>query len=135
MKGKTVKGLAVLAVLAAAAYWAYGAAMRRADASVADASRYQAVFLTNGQAYFGKASNVSGQYIRLENVYYLVINRPLQNQSEGEEQKDGPKYTLMKLGQELHGPDSMSINRDQVLFIENLKEDSKVMAAIKGGQK
>jgi hypothetical protein len=38
---------------------------------------------------------------------------------------------IVKLGGELHGPtDEMRINRDTVLFIEDLKSDSKVVSAI-----
>jgi len=43
---------------------------------------------------------------------------------------------LVKLGQELHGPvDSMQINRDQILFYEDMKESGKVMEAIRSYQK
>ena len=39
---------------------------------------------------------------------------------------------LLKLGNELHGPeDWMRINQDHVLFIEKLKQDSKVSQAIR----
>ena len=38
---------------------------------------------------------------------------------------------LQKLGSELHGPeDQMVINRDQVQFWENLKDDGQVVKAI-----
>ena len=40
--------------------------------------------------------------------------------------------SLVKLGDELHGPaDKMEINRDQILFIEDLKPNSQVVMAIK----
>jgi hypothetical protein len=39
---------------------------------------------------------------------------------------------LVKLGAELHGPtDEMRINRDHILFIEDLKDDSQVVQGIK----
>src|SRR5690349_15379852 len=42
-------------------------------------SGYQAVFLTNGQVYFGKLTHVGEQYATLEDIYYLqVTNPPLQ---------------------------------------------------------
>jgi hypothetical protein len=38
---------------------------------------------------------------------------------------------LIKLGGELHGPtDTMQINRDQILLIEDLRTDSNLVAAI-----
>lgn len=90
---------------------------------------YQAVFLSNGQVYFGKLTNKNAKYVLLEDIYYLQLKRPLQEQKPGEQQV--PDLTLIKLGNELHGPmDRMEINQDHVLFIENLKDDSKVVTAI-----
>ena len=43
---------------------------------------------------------------------------------------------LIKLGSEIHGPDDeMIINKDQVLFFENLKTDSTVAKSIASYQK
>ncbi len=87
---------------------------------------YQAVFLTNGQVYFGKISKVNSDYIVLKNIYYLQANDSLQ----GTTSQTQP-FTLVKLGKELHGPtDNMYINREQVLFYEDLREDSSVVQAI-----
>jgi hypothetical protein len=45
------------------------------------------------------------------------------------------QVSLAKLGGELHGPeDVMYVNRDQVLFWENLKDNGKVVTAIKNYQ-
>jgi len=91
---------------------------------------YQAVFLSNGQVYFGNTTDINKQYIELIDVYYLQMKDAL---SVGQkETADGSDLSLIKLGSELHGPqDKMYINRDQVLFIEDLKGDSKVMEAIR----
>src|SRR3989344_4528142 len=35
------------------------------------ADQYQAVFLTNGQVYFGKLSDVNSAYVSLQDIYYL----------------------------------------------------------------
>lgn len=103
--------------------------------AVVDATKYQAVFVTNGQVYFGKVSGENNQYVSLSDVYYLVLKQPLQNQkTEGEEQAQEqvkPGYSLIKLGKEMHGPTSMSISKEQILFIENLADDSKVVSTIK----
>ena len=91
---------------------------------------YQAVFLANGQVYFGKVTCLKKQYVELKDIYYLQMKQALQNQSA--DLLNQPDLSLIKLGNELHGPtDEMYINRDQVLFVENLKEDSKVVQAIK----
>lgn len=94
---------------------------------------YQAVFLSNGQVYFGKVAKLNHTYVELSDIYYLQLTKPLQTQEpplEGEAATQS-KLTLMKLGKEIHGPkDQMIINRRHVLFIENLKDDSKVVQAI-----
>lgn len=94
-----------------------------------DASSYQAVFLVNGQVYFGKLSNAGGQFMTLSDVYYLQVNQQIQPAKEDAAQ--APDISLVKLGGELHGPtDEMQINRDQVLLIEDLKTSSNVVRAI-----
>ena len=90
---------------------------------------WQAVFLSNGQVYFGKLSGTSGQWATLKEIYYLQVQKQLQPKPEGETEQ--PKVTLVKLGNELHAPvDEMKISRDQILFWENLKGDGKVVQAI-----
>jgi hypothetical protein len=101
---------------------------------------YQAVFISNGQVYFGKITRISRQYAELTDIYYLQLTKPLQAQeppAAGEQPAEAqPKLTLIKLGNELHGPvDAMKINRDHILFIENLKADGKVAQAIAEYQK
>lgn len=93
---------------------------------------YQAVFLSNGQVYFGRVNDLNSRYVKLQDIYYLIQRRPLQPQTPPEEgEQQPPQFTLIKLGNELHGPvDEMVINRDQILFIEELKSDGRVAQAI-----
>lgn len=79
---------------------------------------YQAVFLTNDQIYFGHLKNINDDYLILSDVYYVRVT---------EEQN-----ALIKLGSiEPHGPEgTMTINKDQVLFWENLRPDSQVIRTI-----
>jgi len=93
-----------------------------------DDSKYQAVFLTNGQVYFGHVSNINKDFIRLNNIYYLTQNTTTNN---GQTTADG-NYTLVKLGcQQIHDPtDEMLISQTQVSFWENLKTDGQVTKAI-----
>jgi hypothetical protein len=96
---------------------------------VSDNDAYQAVFLTNGQVYFGKLSRTNSQYPVLTNIYYLQVSQGLQPIDATVPQ---PGVSLVKLGDELHGPqDAMFINRDQILFYEDLKNDAQVVQAIK----
>ena len=114
---------------------ALGATM--ADAGV-KGKKYQAVFLTNGQVYFGKVSKVDNSYVKLNDIFYLQVQQQVQPKDDKQTQQ--PQVSLAKLGGELHGPeDVMYISRQQVLFWENLKDDGKVTNAIKeykaGGKK
>lgn len=86
---------------------------------------YQAIFLTNGQVYFGKIVEADKDFVELKYIYYLQTGP-----------EDSPNKleasSLVKLGNELHGPDdAMYINRQQILFWENLKEDGQVLRAIR----
>lgn len=103
------------------------------------ASGYQAVFMSNGQVYFGKLSGMTASYATLNDIYYLQVTTPPSadasqlNQQQAAAQQ---QLSLVKLGQELHGPvDEMKINRDQILFYEDMKEDGQVMKAIREYQK
>ena len=88
-----------------------------------DRNAYQAVFLTGGQVFFGHAT-VGDESLALSDVFYLAANT-----DTAQPQQLG---SLVKRGTELHGPrEPMLIELRQVLFIENLRDDSQVVAAIK----
>ena len=83
---------------------------------------YSAVFLSNGQVYFGELTDTQHAYMTLTNVYYF--GRGLETTSEED-------LSLVKLGTEVHGPtDAMQINKDQVLFIQKLAPSSRILEAI-----
>ena len=100
---------------------------------------WQAVFLDSGQVYFGKVTKIGKDTVTLQNIYYLqVVTQPLQ-ESQGETaaatntntNPDQQRLTLVKLGNEIHGPkDEMVINRSHVVLMEDLKDDSRVVQAI-----
>lgn len=92
-----------------------------------DSSKHQAIFLNNGQVYFGNITDLNNDFLTLSNIYYLRVNQQVQPGQQAS-QND---VSLVKLGCELHGPqDSMVVNRDQVTFWENLKDDGQVAKAI-----
>jgi hypothetical protein len=103
-------------------------------------SGYQAVFLTNGQVYFGKLSGMTASFATLKDIYYLQVTTPpiqgsQQDQAQAQQQAQ-QQISLVKLGEELHGPvDEMKLNRDQILFYEDIKEDGRVVKAIREYQK
>ena len=98
--------------------------------------KYQAVFLTNGQVYFGKLAKVHSGYYVLKDVFYLQ-NKASDKTADDEGQLNSKgDVELIKLGNEVHGPeDYMIIERSQVLFFENLKSDGKVSQTIASYQK
>lgn len=87
---------------------------------------WQAVFLTNGQVYFGIISRETKNVLVLRKVYYLQLN-----QAEKEGETGAPQLSVIKLGQEPHGPtDEMRINKEHVIFVEDLRADSAVVRTI-----
>lgn len=95
----------------------------------ATATGWQAVFLTNGQVYFGKIAKQNDKLLVLKDIYYLQVAQSPQPATEGQQQQQN--LSLVKLGNELHGPkDEMRINMQQVLFTESMKTDSRVVDAI-----
>lgn len=98
-------------------------------------SEYQAVFLTNGQVYFGKMSDTDSNFATMVDIFYLqVVQPPLQGQQDPNQPaaaQPQPQISLVKLGNELHGPvDEMKINREHILFFEDLKTGGQVVQAI-----
>jgi hypothetical protein len=89
------------------------------------AEKWQAVFLENGQVYFGKLDLSAGEYATLTNVYYLKEASELQNSN----------LNLVKLGGELHGPEDMIyIRRESISFWEHMKPASRVVQTIESAQ-
>lgn len=95
-----------------------------------DSGKMQAVFLNGGQVYFGRIASLNNKYVRLGDIYYLRVNQQVQpDQKSGQTAQQD--ISLVKLGCELHGPqDEMLINREQVIFWENLKDDGQVAKAV-----
>jgi hypothetical protein len=99
-----------------------------------DANKYQAVFFTNGQVYFGKLERLNGGYFKLNDIFYLQAQATAGAESENPQEttaKEASDVQLIKLGSEIHGPDDeMIMSEDQILFFENLKKDGKVTDSI-----
>lgn len=102
------------------------------ESGLVKTNQLQAVFLTNGQVYFGNIQDVNSKYINLSNIYYLTTNQTVQSTGTTAQNTNANSgVQLVKLGCELHAPlDQMTINRDQVTFWENLKDDGQVGKAV-----
>jgi hypothetical protein len=123
--------IAVVLVAAAGSLWWLSLPQPNAKA-------YQAVFLANGQVYFGKLRGIHSRSPVLDDVFYLQVNQPLQQGSETGQYATGtpasgqPQVSVIKLGQsEIHGPeDRLFLTKTQILFWENLRADSQVIRTI-----
>lgn len=115
--------------IGAIGFWAFDKffSKEKQTSFVDSAQKYYAVFLTNDQVYFAKVDNREEKFVVLTDIYYLHLRQDLQNPKV----QDDSSVSLVKMGNELHGPeDKMYINRDHILFIEPLKTSSKVVDAI-----
>lgn len=104
-----------------------------AEGHIVKKDKYQAVFLNNGQVYFGHIHSLNSDFVDLQSIYYLQTNG---GSTTDQTSSSSNNVSLVKLGCELHAPyDQMVINRDQVLFWENLQDSGQVVKAIAQYQK
>lgn len=134
---KRFVALAIGLLIAAAVIVLSGLFLQRSStAATIDGGKYQAVFFTNGQVYFGKLAQVNSSYFKLTDVFYIQASdanaeTDTESQNPQETAADSTDIRLIKLGSEVHGPDdAMIISKEQVLFFENLKKDGKVTDSI-----
>jgi len=125
-------GIVMLLVIVSLGGWF---AYRSSTSAVIDGSKFQAVFFTNGQVYFGKLQTLNGNYMKLTNIFYLQAQTAAATDASKNPQQTAAQATsdvkLIKLGSEVHGPnDEMVISTSQILFFENLKNDGKVAQSI-----
>ncbi|MFH1427267.1 MAG: hypothetical protein ABIG60_01940 [Patescibacteria group bacterium] len=91
---------------------------------------WYSVKLVNGEIYYGQITDTKADPVVLNNVYYNYDQLKGEGSVATEKTETG-NLRLVKRGKETHGPDgTMNIVRAQVLFMEPLKEDSKVLRAI-----
>jgi hypothetical protein len=87
---------------------------------------YQAVLLTNGSVYFGHLQDYGSPHPVLTDVFYVV--------SQTNPDTKQVNNVLVKRGKELHEPDRMYINPNQILFVETVGPNSEVARHIAQGQ-
>ena len=125
---KTSKGFVLLQIVylvagvmvIAAALWHVVDRVR--DRDVQFPAGYQAVLLTNGAVYFGHLQGYGGRQPVLTDVFYVAT----QTNSETKQSNN----VLIKRGKELHEPDRMYLNPQQILFVEPVGANSKVAQLI-----
>ncbi len=106
----------------------FGAGTADVGSGGANSQKWQAVFLTTGQVYFGHLELPQADYMTLKDVYYLRAASQLNGSSS-----DQAGFDLVKIGGELHGPeDEIHILKTSVMFWEDLRQDSRVVQTIAG---
>ena len=83
---------------------------------------YQAVLLTNGSVYFGHLYDFGTAHPVLTDVFYVV--------SQANPETKQVSNSLIKRGKELHEPDRMYLNPNQIVFVESVGVNSKVAQLI-----
>jgi len=86
---------------------------------------YQAVLLTNGSVYFGHLQDYGTPHPALTDVFYVV--------SQTNPETKQVSSVLIKRGKELHEPDRMYINPNQIVFVETVGPNSEVARHIAQG--
>jgi hypothetical protein len=83
-------------------------------------AQYQAVFLTNGQTYFGRYYDRLGAYAKIEDVYYL-------QETAAADASGASDTRIVRRGRELHEPTSRTlIPKSAILFVEDLTDASPI---------
>ena len=125
-KGKKLSVLACLILLVVFVGVVWSAVRWWTVSPNLDRNGYQAVFLEGNQQYFGHLRNITTRYPYISDVYYVRQEGPSDPQNPASN-----KFTLMKFGNEIHGPkDVIYLNKDKILFWENLRDDSQVVQGI-----
>jgi hypothetical protein len=89
----------------------------------------QAVSLTNGSVYFGRLQNYGSPHPVSSDVFYVV--------SQTDPETKQVKSALIKRGKEMHEPDRMFLNPNQIVFAEtagrNSLDPARISAADSSG--
>lgn len=91
-------------------------------APVAFSTPYQTVVLINNSVYYGKLTGWGTSNPVLTDVFYIM--------SKTDPNTKQVSNVLIKRGKELHGPDKMYLNPNQIIFVEPVGTDSKVAQLI-----
>jgi len=97
------------------------------NTAVAFSTPYQAVVLINNSVYYGKLSGWGTANPVLTDVFYIV--------SKTNPDTKQVSNVLIKRGKELHGPDRMYLNPNQIILVEPVGPDSKVAQLISEANK
>lgn len=124
MIGLVVVGLAV-------AGWFAWSNLRGSSLAI-DSDKYQAVFLTNGNTFFGKLETAGDNQMKLSQVFYPESAATTDADDQQMENPDANTTRLIPFKEHMYGPeDEMMFDRSQLVFFMNLKSDGQVSKLIK----
>lgn len=92
---------------------------------------YYSVTLTNNNLFFAKIKGEDDQYLYLTDIHYLQRTPP--QPAEGKNEQPGqPGIRLVRQVNDPMGPkDEMVLNREHLLYYQELREDSNVVQGIR----
>jgi hypothetical protein len=106
--------------------------LRGSGSSVADEvreDRIQAVYMTSDLVYFGQVRAGSGDFLRIENAYFLR-RTPGADAEDEDAPADAGDTELVPVSQEVGGEDDMLVNAGEVVRIQDLSPDSEIASTI-----
>ncbi len=97
------------------------------EANDANSLNWYSVKLVDGEIFYGQIKDIASDPVIIKNVYYNY-----DQQKDGSDEVNATdSLRLVKRGKETHGPDgTLNVVRMQILYMEPLKKDSKVLEAI-----
>jgi len=137
----------ILAVLLVAGSYYWFVYRPRAAAPKEQPAKWYMVKLSDGETFYGQISNTAADPVVINNVYYdydqvsSSAKAPASPAGGTEDKQKNPEnlggqIRLVKRGKETHGPDgTLNVVRSQVLYMESLAADSKVLKAIEEYEK
>ena len=86
---------------------------------------YQVVFLASGQAYFGRIAEITNEYVKLEDAFSIKVQQAPTGEDSTATQSE---IKLLSIEDEFYQPEGyMLIEKNAVLFIEELKDSSSII--------
>lgn len=101
-------------------------------AETAEDAKWYQIKLVDGETYYGQIKDTAADPVAIEKVYYNYDQvKKADAAADQASDKTAGKLLLVKRGKETYGPSgTMNIVRSQVVYMEPLAEDSKVLRAI-----
>lgn len=133
---KTIVTLLIIIAIVLGGWFAWSAYSKSTNYGI-DNSKYQAIFLTNGQIYFGKLHAFNDESFRLTTGYVAQAKtETTSGDSDDADTETSGGIVLIRLANETYGPENeLFISKQQILHYENLKADSQYAKLIDQNEK